>query len=115
MVIERGEVYWADLGTASGSRPAKRRPVVVVSGDAYNASRIATVLVAVITSNTELAAMPGTVFLPAKATGLPRDSVVNVTALATLDKTDPEERTGKLPLSLQREVDSGLRQALGLI
>lgn len=114
-MIERGEVYWADLGVASGSQPAKHRPVVVISGDAYNASRIATVVVAVITSHTELAAMPGNAFLPAEATGLPRDSVVNVTALVTLDKADLEERVGKLPLSLEREVDSGLRRVLGLI
>lgn len=85
-MIERGSIFWADPGPASGSRPAKRRPVLVVSSDAYNASRLRTVLAAVITSSTALAAMPGNAFLPAASTGLPRDSVVNVTALVTLDK-----------------------------
>ena len=65
-MIERGGIYWADLGVPVGSRPAKRRPVLVISADIYNASRLATVLVAVITSNTALATMPGTVFLPAR-------------------------------------------------
>lgn len=80
-MIHRSEIYWADLGSVSGSRPAKRRPVLVVQSEPYNASRLAMVLAVVITSNTALAAMPGNVFLPSAATGLPRDSVVNVTAL----------------------------------
>ena len=113
-MIERGEIHWADLGTPSGSRPAKRRPVLVVQSDSYNASRLATVVAAVITSNTALAAMPGNVFLPATATGLPRDSVVNVTALVTLNKTDLTDRVGRLPLALMNDVDRGLRGALEL-
>ncbi|MBU3749483.1 MAG: type II toxin-antitoxin system PemK/MazF family toxin [Mycobacterium sp.] len=114
MVIERNALYWADLGDPSGSRPAKRRPVLVVQSDPYNASRLATVLAAVVTSNTALAAMPGNVFLPADVTGLPRDSVVNVTALVTLNKTDLTDRVGRLPLTLVQEVDRGLRRVLGL-
>jgi len=113
-VIERGEIHWADLGTPSGSRPAKRRPVLVVQSDSFNASRLATVMAAVITSNTALAAMPGNVFLPATTTGLPRDSVVNVTALVTLNKTDLTDRVGGLSPSLMHEVDQGLRRALEL-
>jgi mRNA interferase MazF len=114
VVISRAELYWADLGAPSGSRPAKRRPVLVIQSDPYNASRLATVLTAVITSNTALAAMPGNVFLPAIATGLPRDSVVNVTALATLNKTDLTDQTGKVPPSLMHEVDRGLRRVVDL-
>jgi mRNA interferase MazF len=113
-VIERGGIYWADLGPAVGSRPAKRRPVLVIQADTYNASRLSTVLAAVVTSNTALAAMPGNTFLPAAATGLPRDSVVNVTAIVTLDKDDLRERTGTVPLSVMREVDRGLRRVLAL-
>lgn len=114
MVISRAELYWADLGTPSGSRPAKRRPVLVIQADPYNASRLATVLAAVITSNTALAAMPGNVFLPAVATGLPRDSVVNVTALVTLNKTDLSDRIGDVPSNIMHEVDRGLRRVLDL-
>lgn len=108
--MNRADIYWADLGPPSGSRPAKRRPVLVVQSDPYNASRLATVLAAVITSNTTLATMPGNVFLPATATGLPRDSVVNVTALVTLNKTDLTDRVGDVPPSLMHEVDRGLRR-----
>jgi mRNA interferase MazF len=114
VVISRADIYWADLGTPTGSRPAKRRPVLVVQSDPYNASRLATVLAAVITSNTALATMPGNVFLPAVATGLPRESVVNVTALVTLNKADLTERVGDVPPSLMREVDRGLRRVLDL-
>jgi mRNA interferase MazF len=114
VVISRGDIYWADLGTPTGSRPAKRRPVLIVQSDPYNASRLATVLAVVITSNTALATMPGNVFLPAVATGLPRESVVNVTALVTLNKADLTDRAGDVPPSLMREVDRGLRRVLDL-
>ena len=86
MVIRRGELYWVDLGQPTDSRPTKRRPMLVVQSDPYNTSRLATTLVLVVTSNTELAGMPGNVFLPAAMTGLPRDSVANVTAIVTVDK-----------------------------
>lgn len=113
-MIERGDVYWADLGAPAGSRPVKRRPVLVISADMYTISRLATVLAVVITSNTELATMPGNVFLPAAATGLPKDSVANVTALVTLDKADLSDRAGQAPLVLLREIDRGLRAVLAL-
>ena len=111
-MIERGGIYWADLGVPAGSRPAKRRPVLIVSAETYNNSRLATVLAVVITSNTDLATMPGNVFLP--AAGLPKDSVVNVTALVALNKTDLSERAGLAPLALLREIDRGLRNVLDL-
>jgi mRNA interferase MazF len=114
VVIERGGVHWADLGETDGSRPAKRRPVLVIQANPYNASRLATVLVAVLTSNTRLATAPGNVFLPVSATGLPRDSVANVTALVTLNKDDLSERVGEIPVSLMRDVDTGLRRVLAL-
>jgi mRNA interferase MazF len=113
-VIERGAIYWADLGRPRGSRPAKRRPVLVISADAYNRSRLATVLAAVITSSTGLAAMPGNVFLPTATTGLPRDSVVNVTALVTLNKTDLADLVGNLSGDLLSDVERGLRRVLNL-
>lgn len=113
-MISRGGVFWADLGAVSGSRPAKRRPVLVVQSDPYNSSHLDTVIAAVITSNTALATMPGNAFLPAAATGLPRDSVVNVTALVTLNKTDLTDPAGRLPAKLMQEVDRGLRRVLAL-
>lgn len=113
-MTQRGDVCWAGLGEPGGSKPARRRPVLVIQSDPYNASRLNTTLAAVITSNTDLAAMPGNVFIPATASGLPKDSVVNVTALVTLDKTDLEPAVGQLPFSLMHEVGRGLRQVLGL-
>ena len=86
----------------------------MIQSDPCNASRLATVFAAVITSNTGLATMPGNVFLPAGATGLSRDSVVNVTALVTLNKSDLAERVGRVPASLVDEVDRGLRRVLAL-
>lgn len=114
MVIRRGGIYWTDLGAPAGSRPAKRRPVVIIQSSPYNASLLATAVAAVLTSNTGLAAMPGNVFLPAVATGLPRDSVVNVTALVTLNKAELEGPIGHTPDELMREIDRGLRRVLGL-
>ena len=113
-MINRGAIYWADLGPPTGSRPAKRLPVLIIQSEPYNVSRLATVLAVVITSNTALAAMPGNVFLPAGVTGLPRDSVVKVTALITLNKSDLTDRVGDVPPSLMAGVDGGLRRVLGL-
>jgi mRNA interferase MazF len=108
-VIRRGDVWWADLGEPRGSRPAKRRLVPVIQSDPFNASRLNTTLAAVITSNTGRAAMPGNVFIPAAASGLPKDSVVNITALVTLDKADLGPAVGQLPASLLHDVGRGLR------
>lgn len=114
-MVNRGDIYWCDLGEPSGSAPAKRRPVLVIQADAYNRSRLATAVVVVLTSNTALAAMPGNVFAPAVATGLGRDSVVNVTAIATIDRNDLDPHpAGALPEHLLREVEHGLRGVLGL-
>jgi mRNA interferase MazF len=114
LVIRCGSICWADLGEQRGSRPAKRRPVLVIQADPFNASRLNTTLAAVITSNTGLAAMPGNVFLPAATSGLPKDSVINVSALVTLNKTDLDAETGHLPAALMSNVDQGLRRVLGL-
>lgn len=113
-MIERGGIYWVDLDEPRGSGPGKRRPVLVVQSDSYNASRIGTVVAAVITSNTSLAALPGNVFLPSSATGLPKDSAVDVTAILTLDKTDLRDPVGVLPAYLSDEVSRGLRLVLDL-
>jgi len=87
VVIAQGEVWWADLGEPSGSEPGFRRPVVVVQGDAFNRSSLQTVVCVALTSNLRWGDAPGNVRLPARATGLPRDSVGNVSQLVTLDRT----------------------------
>src|ERR1700739_4915574 len=106
--IQRGEIWWADLPEPRRSEPGYRRPVLVIQADLFNRSRIQTVLVAVITSNMELAAAPGNIVLPARSSGLPRDSVANVSQVLTLDRSFLSEHAGALPPRLQSAVDQGL-------
>ena len=113
-MVRRGDIHWIDFGKPVGHEPALRRPAVVIQSDTYNDSRLGTVIVAVITSYTKLAAMPGNVFLPAGITGLDRDSVVNVTALATVDREMIGGSAGTIPVYLMNEVDTGIRDALEL-
>jgi mRNA interferase MazF len=111
----RGQLWWADLGVPRGSAPALRRPVLVISADQYNRSRLATVTVAVLTSNVQLAALPGNILVAADVIAdLEEDSVVNVTQLATIDRGVIEERIGSLPDWLMAQVDAGLARALAL-
>ena len=112
--IQRGEIWWADLAEPGRSEPGYRRPVLVVQADSFNRSRIQTAIVAAITSELELGGVPGNVLLPARSTGLPRDSVVNVSQLLTLDRSFLTERAGTLPPRLQGSVDEGLRLVLQL-
>ena len=113
-MVARGDVYFVDLGSVSSRAPAKRRPVVIIQSDQFNRSRLATVVVAVISSNTSLAAYPGNVFLPSSATGLAKDSVVNVTALVTIDRDSLTERVSVLPEYLLHDVDVGIRLVLSV-
>lgn len=110
----RGEIWWAQLPDPIGSEPGYRRPVLIIQDDTFTQSRIRTVIVVIITSNLELANAPGNILLPREATGLPRDSVVNVSQILTVDKSFLTERVGALPVSLQEEVDEGLRLVLYL-
>jgi mRNA interferase MazF len=112
--IQRGEIWWADLPEPRRSEPGYRRPVLVIQADSFNLSQIQTAIVAAITSNVELADAPGNVLLPARSAGLPRDSVVNVSQLLTLDRSFLIEHAGTLPPRLQRSVDEGLRTVLQL-
>ncbi len=113
MTISQGDIWWADLPEATGSGPGFRRPVVVVQGDALNRSRVATVVCVALTSNVKWASAPGNVLLPPGATGLPRESVANVSQLVTLDKIDLTERTGKLSRTKLELVLSGIDVVLG--
>ncbi len=113
-MIRRGELWWADLGPPRGSAPARRRPVLVVSADAWNRSRIDTVTCVAVTSNLRLADAPGNVLLPDGTGGLDEDSVANVSQVVTLDKAWLTERIGSLDHALSSRVDDGLRRALDL-
>jgi mRNA interferase MazF len=112
--LQRGEIWWADLPEPRRSEPGYRRPVLVIQADSFNHSRIQTVIVAVITGNLELAEAPGNVMLPTRDSGLPRDSVVNVSQALTLDRSYLTQHAGTLPARLQGSVDAGLRSVLQL-
>lgn len=113
MVISQGDVWWADLPDPTGSGPGFRRPVVVVQGESLNRSRIATVVCIPLTSNTKWARAPGNVLLSPELTGLPKDSVANVSQIVSLDKTLLTKRSGKLPRSQLGLVLSGIEVVLG--
>ncbi len=113
MVIAQGEVWWADLPPPTGSGPGFRRPVVVVQGDALNRSRIATAVCVPLTSNLRWADAPGNELLPARTTGLPKDSVANVSQVVALDKAVLTERVGKLPRAKVELLLAGIDVVLG--
>ena len=114
MVVRRGEIWWASLDEPRGSEPGYRRPVVIVQSDDFNRSRIQTVIAAVISSNLNVARAPGNVFLRARATGLPKDSVANVSQLITVDKAFLSEKVGQLTARQLHELDEGLRLVLAI-
>ena len=113
MVVAQGAVYWADLPDPIGSGPGFRRPVVVVQGDAFNRSRIATVVCVPLTSNLRVADAPGNVLLPSRSTGLPRDSVANVSQIVTLDRSLLAENAGRLSRRHLELVLAGIDVVLG--
>ena len=112
--LQRGEIWWADLPEPRRPEPGFRRPVLVVQADSFNRSRIQTVVIAILTGNLQLAGAPGDILLPASASGLPRDSVVNVSQLMTLDRSYLTERACALPSRLRTSLDAGLRLVLEL-
>lgn len=112
-MIALGEVWWADLGDPAGSEPGFRRPVVVIQGDAFNASTLRTAVCVVLTSNVKWADAPGNVRLAASATGLPRASVANVSQVVTLDRGVLTERAGRLSPSNLELVLAGVDVVLG--
>ena len=113
MVVSQGDVFWASLPDATGSGPGFRRPVAVVQGDAFNASRLATVVVVPLTSNLRWASAPGNVLLATTRTGLPRDSVANVSQIVAIDRALLTERVGHLSGGDLELVLSGIDLVLG--
>ena len=113
LVIRHGEIYWLHFGPVQGSAPAGRRPALVVQHDRFNRSAISTTVVAAVTSNLRLGAMPGNVRLRRGEAGLPRASVVNVSQIRTIDRTKLVDRVGVLGAGKMREVLKGLALLLG--
>jgi len=113
MVIAQGDVCWADLPEPVGSGPGFRRPVVVVQSDSLNRSRLATVVCVPLTSNLKWADAPGNVLLPAKSSGLSKDSIANVSRIVTLDRTLLAERVGRISKKQLELVFAGVDIVLG--
>ena len=112
--MKRGEIWWAELLHAGGSEPAFRRPVLIVQTDAFNRSRIGTIVVAAITSNLRLADAPGNVKLTTAQSGLPKPSVVNVSQILTVDRVVLTKRVARVPAARMRTIEAGLRLVLGV-
>jgi mRNA interferase MazF len=112
--MTRGEIWWADLGLPFGSEPAFKRPVLIVQDNAFNSSKISTTIVLSLTTNIDLAEAPGNVFLSKKETKLPKDSVVNVSQIATIDRNRLLEKVSKLSSEKVSDIDSGLCLVLNL-
>jgi mRNA interferase MazF len=112
--VRRGEVWWASLPEPRGSGPGFRRPVLVIQSDPFNESHINTVIVAVVTSNMRLVHAPGNVLLERRQSRLPRDSVINVSQILTIDKTFLRERVSLLRTEIMARVEAGLKLVLGL-
>lgn len=113
--MKRADVWWATLPPPVGSGPGGRRPVVIVQTDKFTNSRLRTVIIVIVSSNLDLANARGNVLLPNYLSGLNRDSVANVSQVATVDKTLLTDFVATLPDSLMRQIDEGLRLALNLI
>ena len=108
----RGEIWWANLPHPAGSKPAKRRPVLIIQADSYNQSKINTVICAIISSNTELASHPGNLSLEKSISGLDKQSVINFSQITTLDKTDLTEQVVMLPKTTLEKVNKCLKLLL---
>jgi mRNA interferase MazF len=109
MVINQGDIFWIDLGDPSGSEPAYRHPHMVIQNNLFNSSRINTVVVCALTSNLKRADAPGNVLLALREANLPKRSVVNVSQIFTVDKTQLSEKIGTLSARRVREVLNGIR------
>jgi mRNA interferase MazF len=114
VVVERGQVWTADLGEPEGSEPGYNHPVLIVQSDAFNRSRLHTVIAVVLSTNLRLVDAPGNVLIPARASGLKKDSVANVSQLITVDREFLMELSGRVRGQFLEDVESGLRLILGL-
>lgn len=109
MTIRQGDIFWVELDEPHGSEPSYRHPHVVVQNNIFNISKINTVVVCALTSNLKRATAPGNVFLRKGEANLQKDSVVNITHILTVDKTDLQEKVGSLPPGKTRQIIAGIK------
>ena len=110
----RGEIWWADLGLPFGSEPGFNRPVIILQDNSFNKSKIRTTVVLSISTNILLADAPGNVLLKKKESRLPKDGVINVTQISTIDKQRLIEKIGFISTTTEERIDAGVKLVLGL-
>jgi mRNA interferase MazF len=113
-MVKRGEIWWVSLPDPLSSEPGYKRPVVIIQSDSFNKSKINTIICAVLTSNLKLKDVPGNILLPNKTTGLPKDSVINISQIITIDKSFLEKKAGELTRKQRIKMDIGLKIVLSL-
>jgi mRNA interferase MazF len=109
MVINQGDIFWIDLDEPVGSSPGYRHPHVVVQNNLFNRSRINTAVVCALTSNIARAKAPGNVLLDSEEAGLPKQSVVVVSQIFTVDKSELTEHVGTLSKKRVRQILDGIK------
>ncbi len=110
----RGEIWWASLPKPRGSEPSKTRPVVILQSDAFNKSKISTVICAVIRSNLELAKSPGNILLKRADSKLEKPSVINISQIVTLDKQHLVRKVSMLSSILSSQINKSIQLILDL-
>ena len=113
-MVRRGQLWWAELPSPTGSEPGFNRPVLVIQTDPFNESRINTVIVMAITSNMRLAKAPGNVQLSKAKSGLTKESVANVSQISTIDQEFLTEEIAKLDKLTMQQIDNGIKLVLGV-
>ena len=108
MVINQGDVFWVELTEPSGSEPGYRHPHVVIQNNLFNRSRISTVVVCALTSNIKRGKSPGNVLLKTGEANLPKQSVINISQIFTINKDDLVEKIGSLSSTRMNEVFDGI-------
>lgn len=111
-MVARGEIWWVDLPEPDASESGYRRPMLIIQADSFNNSRIDTVLALVLTTQLRLADAPGNVLLSSRKTGLPKDSVANVSQILTIDKQFLVEKAGRIERGSLSRINEGLRLVL---
>lgn len=111
-MINQGDIYWIELDAPEGSEPGYKHPHVIVQNNLFNRSRIRTVLVCPLTTNLKRASAPGNVLLDKKESNLPKQSVVNVTQVFTVDKSQLDEYVGSLTPTRTTEILNGIKLVL---
>jgi len=109
MVIRQGEIYWVNLSDPKGSEPGYRHPHIVIQNNLFNASRISTTVVCSLTSNLNRENVPGNVPLNKGEANLTRKSIVNISQIFTVNKSDLVEKIGPVSKKRMTEVLEGIK------